>query len=198
MRERGGLSPFAATRPLSNATFVGVKFRAAGLAALGAWAVVIVCLALWWTYTGRPPELRPAWDRAVTRFGAARASVGCALAAVAAVLLTWRALAVGLCSGLTGRHWVVPAQIILGFFVFLQGMYEWTMWDADPARRERALALAPWFAAALVAVKFALAAWIVAALRRRELIDRPTLAPPRLLVPGGARAHFPSGVARAW
>ena len=117
-------SPVAATPPLSNATFVGVKFRAAGLAALGAWAVVIVCLALWWTYTGRPLELRPAWDRAVTRFGAARASVGCALAAVAAVLLTWRALAVGLCSGLTGRHWVVPAQIILGFFVFLQGMYE--------------------------------------------------------------------------
>jgi len=175
-RERGGLSPFAATRPLSNTTFVAIKFRAAGLAALAAWAVVLISLALWWTYTGRPPELRSAWDRAVERYGLARSVVGCAFAAAAAVLLTWRALVVGLCSGLTGRQWIVPAQIILGFLVFLQGMYEWSMWNADPARRDRILALLPWFGAALVLVKFAAVACLAASLRRRDLIDRPTLA----------------------
>ena len=53
-RDRGGLSPFAATRPFSNATFVGIKFRSAVIATAAAWAVVFVLLALWWAYTGRP------------------------------------------------------------------------------------------------------------------------------------------------
>jgi hypothetical protein len=133
-------------------------------------------LAGWWTYTGRPPELRPAWDRAVERFGVARAAVGCALLVVAPVLLTWRTYVVGLCTGLTGRKWLVPAQTFLGFLVFLQGMYEWTMWNSDTARRDRILELLPWFAAALVVLKFGIAGCLMAAIRRRDLIDRPTLA----------------------
>jgi hypothetical protein len=69
----------------------------------------------------------------------------------------------------------VPAQTVLGFLVFLQGMYEWTMWNADTVRRDRLLELLPWFAAALVVLKLGLAGCLVAAIRRRDLIDRPTL-----------------------
>jgi hypothetical protein len=174
-RDRGGLSPFAATRPFGNARFVGIKVAAALVPTLVAWVIVLLMLAGWWAYTGRPPELRPAWDRAVERFGVERAVVGCVLLVIAPILLTWRTYVVGLCTGLTGRNWLVPAQTVLGFLVFLQGMYEWTMWNADTVRRDRLLELLPWFAAALVVLKLGLAGCLVAAIRRRDLIDRPTL-----------------------
>jgi hypothetical protein len=174
-RDRGGLSPFAATRPFSNIRFVGTKFGAAGLATAAAWAVTLAAVSIWWTYTGRPPELRPAWDRAVEHLGTARAVAACILLAVLPILLTWRTYVVGMCTGLTGRSWLVPAQTILGFLLFVQVMYEWTMWNADPARRDRVLDLLPWIAAVLVVVKLALAGAIAAALLRRDLLDRPTL-----------------------
>ena len=119
--------------------------------------------------------------------------MGCVLLAIVPILLTWRTYVVGLCTGLTGRNWLVPAQTILGFLVFLQGMYEWTMWNADPARSARLLELLPWVAAAFVVTKFALAGCIVAALRRRDLIDRPTLA--RLLRTLAHRCHRPERTA---
>ena len=175
-RDRGGLSPFAATRPFGNATFVGIKFRAAVIATAAAWVVVIGLLALWWTYTGHPLDLRPAWDRAVERFGLARTAVGCVLLVITPILLTCRTYVVGMCTGLTGRRWLMTAQLTLGSIVIIQAGYEWNQLNADSGRRERLLDILPYVAAGVVLIKFALIVWIIAILRRRDELDRPMLA----------------------
>lgn len=175
-RDRGGLSPFAATRPFGNATFVGIKLRSAVIATVGAWVVVFVLLALWWAYTGYPLDFRPAWDRAVERFGLARTAVGCVLLVIVPILLTCRSYVVGMCTGLTGRRWFMTAQLVVVGIVFIQVGYEWSMWQADPARRDRMLDLLPWVAAGVVLVKIGLSGLVIATLRRRDQLDRPTLA----------------------
>jgi hypothetical protein len=168
IKDRSGqLSAFAATRPLSNSAFVGAKFRATGVAAVAAWAVVLVALPMWLLYTGGYRELGALWDAAVAKNGTARVAAVCVVFVVGPVLVTWRTLAVGLWAGLTGRVWVTVGQPTLIAIVGLQLGNEWIMWNADPARRERILDVLPWVAGVAVVLKFLLAAWALRALCRR-------------------------------
>jgi hypothetical protein len=170
------LSAFAATRPVSSRVFVAAKFRAAGLAALAAWLVVLLVLPAWLLYTGGYRELGPLWDAAVQKNGIARVAVLCVLLAVGPVLATWRMLVVGMWAGLTGRAWVGVGQTILLVFVGLQIGHEWTLWNVDEARRERILDALPWIAGVAVALKFLLAAWALRTLRRRGELDTAAVA----------------------
>jgi hypothetical protein len=170
------LSAFAATRPLGNVSFVAAKFRAAGLAALAAWAVVLVLLPVWLLYTGGYRELGQLWDAAVAKNGTARVIVLCVLLAVGPVLATWRMLAVGMWAGLTGRVWVGLGQTVVLMFVGLQIGHEWTMWNVDAARRERILDALPWVAGVAVAPKILLAVWALSALRRRGELSSAAVA----------------------
>ena len=134
----GGLSAYAATRPLSNVAFVLAKFRATAIMAIAGWVVVIAALTIWLSYTGGYRELGVLWDSAMEKYGFARVVAVCVMTSIGAVLLIWRTLVVGLWAGLTGRAWVVPTQIILVGVVALQGGYEWTTWQTNPERRASA------------------------------------------------------------
>jgi hypothetical protein len=160
------LTAFGATRPLNNAALASAKFRAAGLAAVAAWALVFSVVTLWFFYTRGQEELGQMWERTVWRHGRDRAIVGCVVLVAGSVLLTWRMLVVGLWAGLTGRAWVVAAQSALLFLLIMQGLYDMAMWN-DPERREKLLDALPWIAGGLIAVKLALAAWELRSLHRR-------------------------------
>jgi hypothetical protein len=165
------LSAFAATRPLSNSVFVTAKIRAAGLAALTACVVALVVYAGWLLYTGGYRSVGLVWDVAVARCGTAKAVAFCVLLVAGPVLITWRALVVGLWAGLTGRQYIVIAHtIVIGFFG-LQFMYELTFWNTDLARRARMIEVLPWVAAGAVAVKLLVAGWALAILRRRGELE---------------------------
>jgi hypothetical protein len=171
-RVAGGLSAFAATRPLTNVALVRARCRAAALATIATWAVVLTILALWLIYTGGALSLRHAWDGMVNKLGTARAIGVCVVVAITPVLLTFRALVVGLWVGLTGRAWILPVQMILTGTVFMLGAYEWVRWQAEPARRDQIFDALPWIAGIAVAVKLAVSGWALAALRRRDMLDR--------------------------
>jgi len=175
-RSLGGLSAFAATRPLSNVAFVGAKCRAAGVMAVAAWAVTLTVLALWLTYTGGHRDLDGLWAAAEAKHGPARVVVGAALLVGGPVLLTWRMLVAGLWTGLTGRGWVAHAQGVLITMLILQGLYETSLWQADPARRERILATLPWLAGCAVAFKFVVAAGALTVLHGRGELSRRAIA----------------------
>jgi hypothetical protein len=171
-----GLSAFAATRPLSNVAFVGAKFRAAGVMAVAAWAVTLTALALWLTYTGGHRDLDGLWAAAVAKHGSVRVVVGLALMVVGPVLLTWRALVVGIWTGLTGRGWVAHVQGGLIAMLILQGLYEMSLWQSDTARRERILAALPWLAGLAVALKLVVAGGALTLLHRRGDLDARAIA----------------------
>jgi hypothetical protein len=168
VRWRSGLSAFAATRPLSNSAFVLAKCRAAGVMTAAAWAFVLVALFLWLAYTGGYRDLERMWGAATAKVGAEKATALGALLLLGPVLLTWRILVAGLWTGLTGRPWVAHAQLVVVAVVVLQGMYEWTTWQADPDRRDRILDALLWVAGGAVAVKLLLAGGALSILRRRR------------------------------
>ena len=170
------LSAFAATRPLSNSAFVAAKFRAAGVAALASWAVVLVVFSAWLLYTGGYRELGRPWDVLVEQFGTARAVGFCALLVVGPLLITWRMLVVSMWAGLTGRAWVPVVQPIVTALVGLQLLSEWIMWNADPVRRERIMELLPWAVGAAVVLKVLVGWWASATLLRRKELEPGALA----------------------
>lgn len=166
----GGLSAYAATRPLSNVEFVRAKFVAAALATVAAWLVVLAVLALWLSYTGGHRDVRRLWDAALERYGPLRAAGLAALVVFAPMLLTWRAMVVGLSANLTGRAWAMHYYIIFGAEAVLVVMLMWT----DPDRRDRFLDALPWVESGLVALKLLVAGGVLTVLFRRGELDRGT------------------------
>lgn len=161
------LTTFAATRPLSNSALVLAKFRAAALAALGAWGVVLVVFPTWLLSTGGYADFGRLWGVVVEHFGTARAVGYGALLVLAPFLVTCRMLVVGLWAGLTGRAYIPVIQSVVVGFCGLQLLSEWILWDADPVRRERILEWLSWAAGCAVALKFLVAGWALATLFRR-------------------------------
>jgi hypothetical protein len=170
----GGLSAYAATRPLSNVEFVRAKYVAAALATVAAWIVVLAVLALWLSYTGGHRDVRRLGDAALERYGPLRAAGLAALVVFAPMLITWRAMVVGLSAGLTGRAWVMHSYVAFGAEAVLVGMLEWTTWGTDPARRDRLLDALPWVAGGLVVLKLLVAGGALAVLFRRGEFDYGT------------------------
>jgi len=179
-RSFGGLSAFAATRPLSNVAFVVAKCRAAGVMAAAAWVITLTALVLWLIHTGGHRDLNGLWAAAVAAHGAPKVIVGAVLLVGGPVLLTWRTLVVGLWTGLSGRSWVPTVQLVLVWVLALQAGYEMAVWQTDTARRERILAALPWLAGFAVAFKIVVAAWAFTVLHRRGELSRRAIA--RLLV----------------
>jgi hypothetical protein len=166
------LTAFAATRPMGAAAMVGAKFRAAGLASLAAWGLVLAVTLAWASWGDGWDELRRLWERLVAQFGEERAAGFCTAHAVGFVLLTWRMLVVPLWSGLTGRAWVGMAQAGLVMLIVFQGLYEMALWQ-DENHRERLLDVLRWGAVVLLAAKLAVAGLALWELHRRgELTGR--------------------------
>jgi hypothetical protein len=166
------LTAFLATRPLSNSAVVVAKLRASALAAAAAWVFAVAALAGWWAFTGGHRDLSRLWERGVEFVGVPRMVGGCVLLAVGPVLVIWRMMVASLWTGLTGRTWVIIAQQAVAFGILLQGLYEWTTWNAYPDRRDRIFDALPWVAGTAVGLKL-----LAAGLALRALLRRGEVAP---------------------
>lgn len=168
--EPWGIGPFVAARPLTTGHLLEAKLRMTVRSTLLAWIVVVVAvpIGLWWSGTMGVVSDRMAALAYV--IGTPRAVVFAMLVVAAAVLATWRQFAQALYVGLWGRPWLVRTSlgVALVAVIAVGPLLVWVLEDRD-ARSALWDALR-WFPAVLVAVRTAVAAWIVTRLWDSRLL----------------------------
>ena len=172
-----GLTPFAATRPLSTAALVGAKLRMALASTLFAWLLVLVAIPLGVTVSGRWPVVFEEARGWTEFFGAPRAVVLALLGLLGLLATTWKQLVQGLSIGLTGREGIIKSSVLvrlswlvlIGLFVYKYNLSRGLrvfLWNALTW-----LPLVPAF------FKVCAAAWIATRLHRdRRANDRVLVA----------------------
>lgn len=99
------LSSFAATRPLTSAQMVGVKFVVAGVSAGLMCGLTLIALAPWFFRSDIHAGFASMWQGVP----AWRAAAVALLALVGWLAITWKQIVASLWCGLTGRTWLVNA-----------------------------------------------------------------------------------------
>lgn len=146
-RDVYGVSPFNATKPVTSAAMIAAKLKMAVWSTLAAWLILLVAIAIGFTWSGADSVLRGWADRFVDRVGLARAIVAALLVLGGLISLTWTMLVQGLYIGLTGRQWLVRTIGIatLVFFMAIGPVFEsiaesntaiawlWDNWTIFPA-----------------------------------------------------------------
>ena len=106
-RDVYGVSPFNATKPITSAAMIAAKLKMAVWSTLAAWMVLLVAMAIGFTWSGADSVVI-AWANAfVDWVGLARAVVAALIVLGGLISLTWTMLVQGLYIGLTGRQWLV-------------------------------------------------------------------------------------------
>jgi hypothetical protein len=170
------LSSFTATRPLPAAALVVAKLKAALLAALAGWAVVVLAASVWLADSSTHPAILKWWYQLRQTYPSGRLAAAGLLAVGGLLLLTWRLLADNLWIGLTGRPWVARASLVAcGACLPAAFLLSAPLVD-DPELRERLWEALPWYAGGAVLLKLLAAACVGRALLRRGLIRPRALA----------------------
>jgi hypothetical protein len=167
------LTSFLATRPVTEATLVGVKLRATAQGTLALWALTLGVALLWAGLTGRFGELAERWG---SWYGSGLRGVAALLLALSVlVVLTWAQAVRGLWVALGGRIWVAWLSVVacLGFVIAASLLAAWL--PRHPQRWATLLDRLPALLGGLVALKLLAAAWLGARVVRRGLLSRRTL-----------------------
>ena len=170
-----GVTPFIATRPLSDAALIAAKLRATIWSTLAAWLLLLVALTLALILSDIWPMLTERARRVSEFVGAPRVVVILLLVLSGLILSTWKQLVQSLYIGLSGREWLIRANafLLLAFLVVIGPIADWiiengdvqaTLWDALPL-----------ILAILVGVKMSAASWIAIRLYRSRLLTDRTL-----------------------
>ena len=171
----GGMTPFVATRPLTNASIIGAKLQAAMWSTLIAWLLVLAAVPVALRLSGTLPVVLDLAHQVIDAVGRPRAAVGALLALAALLASTWKQLVQSLYIGMSGRGWLVKASVFatlsfltvivpLAHSVFHSHYATAVLWNA-----------LPWILAALVCVKLVAAVWVAARLYDRGLLRGRTL-----------------------
>ena len=174
-----GVSPFIATRPLTNGELVAAKLKMAVWSTITAWVLVLGAITLAVKFSGTDAVVLDHWRRFSAIVGAPRALVLLLLVLWEFIALTWTQLVQSLYIGLTGRGAVIKGSVVLVLgFVFLFGPFaEWVVETERLGRIWRAL---PLIFAILVSLKMIAVVWIGLRLYDRRLLS------DRVLVIGAA------------
>jgi hypothetical protein len=174
-----GVSPFIATRPLTNAELVAAKFKMAVWSTIAAWVVVLVSIPLALRFSGTDAVVLEHWRHFTAIVGTPRAFVFLALVLWGFIALTWTQLVQSLYIGLTGRGAVIKGSIVLvlGFF-FLFGPF--AEWIVETRRLGKIWSALPLIFSILVSLKMIAVVWIGVRLYERRLLS------DRMLVAGAA------------
>jgi hypothetical protein len=142
---------------------------------LAAWAVWLVEVLAALFLSG---AYREVWDWWL-RWNAASSpwEVAGAVVATAALLLalTWNNLIAGLCVALTGREAVMRGGILAFMGLFTAAATVACLAVGNPRLQEAVLRAVPWALGAAVALKAALACWVVRSLLRSGLVPARTV-----------------------
>jgi hypothetical protein len=175
-----GLSPFAATRPVSSGQLIAAKLKAAAGSALLAWTIVLVIAPAfiylfcdsshwrsWWTQTG---FIYAPFSHWILPF----------LAIACGVLMTWSLLVRNIWLGYSGRpgFYYTLSSIGLAVFVFVFFYFVWWL-DHTLSRDDRIvdmMAWIPWTLAVAATVKVWAAALLAIKSRREQMVSVRGLA----------------------
>jgi hypothetical protein len=175
-REVYGVTPFAATRPLTTAAMIAAKLKMATVSTMVAWLVLLTAMAIGFAWSAADSVLIDWAEWWVNRIGIWRASVAALIVLGELIILTWTMLVQGLFIGLTGRQWLVRTIGIatLVFIMAIGPLYEWLL-DSAAARAW----LWNWwqlFPLVLAVLKIVAAIWVASRLVRSRLVsDRALL-----------------------
>ena len=165
------VTPFIATRPLSDAALIAAKLKATIWSTLTAWTLLLVALTSTLTLSDN-------WAMLIERarllsgvVGIPRVLVIVLLLLSGLILVTWKQLVQGLYIGLSGREWLIRANafLLLAFLVAAGPVADWiidnsdvqgALWDAIPL-----------ILAILVGVKMSAASLVAIRLYRSRLLS---------------------------
>ena len=170
--EAYGVSPFIATRPLTNAELVAAKLKMAVASTVVAWVLVGVAVSLALRFSGTDAIVLERWHRFTSIVGTPRAIVLLLLVLWGFIALTWTQLVQALYIGLTGRGAVIKGSVVLvlGFMLLFGPFAEWIM---ETGRLGRIWSALPLIFAILTSLKMIAVVSIgVRLYDRRVLSDR--------------------------
>ncbi|HTU19647.1 MAG TPA: hypothetical protein VMG10_16420 [Gemmataceae bacterium] len=170
------LPSYLATRPVSEAMLLRVKFVVAAWTTLAGWCVLAIGLLLWLALGGYAAEKMAQLFEAMRQRHEPGLFWGWLIFLVGgAVVLTWLQMVQQMWTGLSGKMRVIESwgvfsnaafvgQIFFGFWLAQHPEY-WPVFNR----------LLPWLAGAAVILKSLAAVWSLRALRRRALIPSGVL-----------------------
>jgi hypothetical protein len=175
-----GVTPFIATRPLTSAALIGAKLKMTTWSTLATWLLMLVAIPLALKLSDTWPMVLERARRISEAIGTPRTVVIAFLVLTGLMASTWKQFVQSLYIGLSGREWLIRANVflLLSFLVAIGPIVDWIVEDSDV--RVALWDALPWILAALVGFKMAAAAWIATRLYRSRLLS------DRLLVTGAA------------
>lgn len=170
-----GVTPFIATRPLTNGSLIAAKMKAMIWSTLAAWMLVLVATPLALKFSGAAPVVIERVHRLVEVMGMPRAMAILLMGVAALLASTWKQLVQSLYIGMSGREWVVKASVFVAL-AFLAVVLPLAVWISG---NRRAMAVL-WnnfalIAAVLVCFKLTAAVWIAMRLRDKRLLSDRSL-----------------------
>jgi len=169
-----GVTPFIATRPLTNAELIAAKLKMAIRSTIVAWFLVLVAIPLALKLSGTSAVVLDRWRSLSEVVGTPRAMVVLLLILSGCIASTWKQLVQSLYIGLTGRASLIQGSVflVLGFFFLFGPFAEWII---DSGRLGELWSALPLIFAILVSLKMIAAVWIVLRLYHGRLLSDRTL-----------------------
>jgi hypothetical protein len=165
-----GVSPFVATRPLTNGELVAAKLKMTILTTAVAWMLVLVAIPVALELSGTSSVVMERWHRLTAIVGTPRATVALLLFISACIGSTWKQLVQSLYVGLSGRGSLIKGSVflVLAFFFLFGPFAEWLV---DTERLGQLWSALPSIFAVLASVKMIVAAWIAVRLYHSRLLS---------------------------
>jgi hypothetical protein len=169
-----GVTPFIATRPLTNGELIGAKLKMTAWSTIAAWVLVLVAVPLALELSGTSAVLLERWRRLTEVVGTPRAVVALLLILSGCIAATWKQLVQSLHIGLTGREYLIKGAgfVALVFLFFVGPIAEWIV---DSGRLGQLWSALPLIFAVLAGFKMVIAAWITVRLYHTRLLSDRTL-----------------------
>ena len=170
-----GVTPFIATRPLTNASLIAAKLKATIWSTLAAWLLVLIAIPLALRLSGTSQMVIEWAHQLVEAVGMPRAIAIVLLGFSALLSSTWKQLVQSLYIGMSGREWLVKASVfvVLSFLAIIVPLAHWVIGN-------RVVMAVLWnnfalIAAVLVCFKLSAAVWIAMRLHDKRLLSDRTL-----------------------
>jgi len=175
-RDSYGVTPFMATRPLTSASLVAAKLKAATWSTLAAWLPILVAIPIALRWSGSSPTVVEWKRQLIEAVGTPRAAAIALLGIAALVAATWKQLVQSLYISMSGRDWIVKSSALLALSLLTVAVPLAHSIAGNKAAMAALWTALPWIAAVLVGLKTAAAAWIATRLHdRKRLADRTLL-----------------------
>jgi hypothetical protein len=170
-----GVTPFVATKPLTNGSLIAAKMKAMAWSTVAAWMLVLAATPLALRLSGAAPAVMERAHRLVEVMGMPRGIAILLLGLAGLLASTWKQLVQSLYIGMSGREWIVKGSVF-AVLTFLAVVLPLAVWISGSRRAMAVLwtNLGP-IAAVLVCFKLCAALWLAIRLHDKRLLSDRTL-----------------------